>query len=258
MEKDNGNVNVNAKEIKEGNDIKMKHGEIRKKNLKDSFKGKTFSPQGPGISLAEFKQYDQPELLVTNLSYQAVSDFIMDNIQEIKPVNVNWERLDIDKLKNQFPVGSEAAVDTIAKIAGANFDYNTREFCDFFDAIPILVFKKMDVVNPVSVNDNLGAVSRKEYEIDFSKIKQKNRRFFPTHGMVASVDEVNELVSVNINIISVIVSALGFNPANFGRPSERNKLFPYIKQNPQSRNFKISIASNKFLDERLFDIMTTV
>ncbi|MFW6015192.1 MAG: hypothetical protein ACOCRK_01995 [bacterium] len=229
----------------------------KRTSLKDSFNDRTFSPQGGGINLGSVKDYDEPELLVTNLSYQAVSDFLLENIQEIKPVTVNWERLDIDRLKSQFPM-SEAAVDTIAKIAGANYDFSTGEFKDFFDAIPILVFKKMDVVDQVSVDENLGAVARKEYEIDFSKIKLKNRRFFPTHGMVASVDKVNELVSVHVNIISVIVSALGYEPTRFGKPQERNKLFPYINQQPQARNFKIAIANNKFLDERLFDMMTKI
>jgi tRNA-binding EMAP/Myf-like protein len=235
---------------------KMSNERPKKTSLKDSFNDRDFSPQHSGVNLGSVKEYDEPELLVTNLSYQAISDFLLENIQEIKPEKVNWERFDIESLASQIQVDSEAAIDTICKISGAN--YRDGRFTDFFDAIPILVFKKLDVVEKLSVDEDLGALSREEYEIDFSKIKQKNRRFFPSHGMVASVDKVNELVSVNVNIISVIVSALGYDPARFGRPSERNKLFLYTKQQPQSRNFKIAIANNKFLDDRLFDLLQRI
>lgn len=213
----------------------------------NDFKQGGFSPQHSGKNSAIFKNYDDVELIVTNLTFDDISQFLMDNIQEINPVNISWERYEYRKILSNINRNDDTAIDTVIKITGAH--YQDGDFLDGFEVIPILQFKKMDAVRKISIEENLGALAREVYHIDFNKIKNKNRKFFPKYGMISSIDNVNNIVSVNVNIINVIVNALGFDPKYFGKPHERNKLFITANQKFMDRKFRVGICKNKYLEK---------
>ena len=221
-----------------------------KKYIREN-KGEPKSPQDSGINMAAVQDYAEAIMTVSKITYDSVSEFLMDSIQELKPMKVLWERYNYDKLTRSIKPDTAQAVDTISKITGAKFHPSDNSWSGGFDAVPILVFQKHDIVREINYDDNLGAVSRQMWELDFNKLQRKNKKFFPKYGMVTSHDELNNLVQVNVNIINVLISALGFDPSEFGSPDKKDKLFLYPKQEPAKKQFKITVLKNKYFSDRL-------
>lgn len=264
IKRSNGRQNNNRKS---GRDSNRKERGRRQRRGRGSTNGKLKSkfidqnkqygpgPNSPRANMGKLVDYDDPQMIVTNLSYNAIEEFLFDSIQEINPVDVVWEKVDYDSLIGNIRPDSDTAIDTISKITGAAYDGREGAFTGGYEVIPVLIFDKMSVVDRVDYNENLGAISRELYQLDFNKIKGRNKRFFPRYGMVTYSDNVNGLVQAHVNIMSVIISAIGFDPQDFGRIHERDKLYLNAFQDDNRENFKVTIAKNKYMDEGLASII---
>ena len=202
--------------------------------------------------------YDEPIMILTSMGYEDITDFVMDTIQEVNPVKVVWERFNYSRLTKSIRADSETAIDTISKITGAKYNRSQGGFEGGFDDIPILVFDERDVVIEESYDENLGGISRKSFKLDFSKIQNKNKKYFPKYGMVTSHDKTGGLIRVHLNIINVLISALGYEPSDFGPREQQDKKYLYPKQNSKSEHFRIAIVENKFYDRKIEDLLVRI
>lgn len=253
-EEDNVDLDTGKKHTddnEEKNNTKEMDNMTNQKAYMNTEDGQPKSPQSGGLNPAKFEEYGETVLSTIDLSYDEISKFLMDAVQELNPTKVEWIRYSHDKLTQSVKADNRAAIDTIVKITGAN--YRNGKLVNGFEAIPILVFDQRDVLKSVDYNDNLGAISRDMYELDFDKIKKRNKKFFPRYGMVTSYDQANNLVRVHVNIINVIISALGYEPGDFGSPKEMDKLYLFPKQDPKNETFKVSVINNKYLNDRILN-----